>query len=92
MPETAKRVRPSLQYFAKFVEYIDGDNSFDVNSNTVERALEAQQERYFQRIADTKLTDPHANLPTGVIGEEDHEKALNKIFIQNYQNIITISP
>ena len=86
MPETAKRIRPSLQYFSKFVEYIDGNLTFDVNSNIVERSLEAQQERYFKRMADTELSDPHANLPTDVIGDEDHEKALGEIFTHNYPN------
>jgi hypothetical protein len=87
MPETARRAVSGLQFFAKHLEYIDGSETVIVdNSDAVTRALDAQRQRYFECIADQEMLDPHANLPTDVLSEEDHEKAIHEIFFKNYPN------
>ena len=90
MPESARRVVSSLQFFAKNKEFIDGDEEFVVDSHTVSRSLGAQKQRYFEHIATQELSEPHANLPTNVLNDEEHERVLNEIFTncsQNWQDL-----
>ena len=74
-PETARRVVSSLQRFADDIEYVDGQEIFTVESVTVKRALEAHKRLYIERKLG-HVEDPHANLPTDVLSEEECVKAL----------------
>jgi hypothetical protein len=81
MPESARRVVLSLQFFAKNKEFIGSDEEFVIDSHTVSHSLGAQKQRYFEYIATQELSEPHANLPTNVLNDEKHERVLNEMFI-----------
>ena len=83
-PVTARKARPALQWYANHREY--PIENFQVDSAAVQRALEAQERRYMQRVAELELEDPHANLPTDVLNDEDHQKILNHVFSTNAAN------
>jgi Centromere DNA-binding protein complex CBF3 subunit, domain 2 len=75
-PSTAGRVVAALQRFAEDEEYIDGGEVFVVKqSDIVKKALETHTRLYVQRIMNTP-EDPHADLPTNVLSEEDCLKIL----------------
>ena len=81
-PNTARRVVSSLQRFADDVEYIDGSELFQVgDSPSVKKALETHTRLYVQRIKGN-VDDPHADLPTNVLSEDDCLKIL-RIAIEN---------
>ena len=86
MPETARRVVPSLQFFADSEEYADCMDTFEIESGTVTKALKAQSQRYFTWIAEQELLDPHSNLPTNVIATEEHVKVLHEIHYNSHSN------
>jgi len=69
-PTTARRVVSALQKFADTQEYIDGTESFTVDSLAVTRALTTQAELWRQAQAHA-VSDPHANLPTNVLAQKE---------------------
>jgi Centromere DNA-binding protein complex CBF3 subunit, domain 2 len=76
IPETARRVVSSLQRFADDEEYIDGSEVFKVGeSDMVKKALETHKRLYMVRMTAT-VEDPHADLPTNVLSEEECLKVL----------------
>jgi hypothetical protein len=70
LPTTARRALCALQAYADDLEYIDGSEKMELESNSVKRALEAQKRRYIEHMSD-KIEDPHGNLPTNVLTEGD---------------------
>jgi hypothetical protein len=74
-PDSAHRVVSSPQRFANDIEYVDGQESFTVDSVSVKKALEAHKWLYKERML-LHVEDPHANLPTDVLSEDDCKKAL----------------
>ena len=74
-PDSARQVVSSLQRFADDIEYVDGQESFIVDSFSVKKALEAHKRLYKERKL-LHVEDPHANLPTDVLSEDDCVRAL----------------
>jgi hypothetical protein len=71
-PTGARRIVSALQKIANQVEYIDGRDSITVESASVLLALDVHQRYYMERMnqVDGRL-DPHGNLPTNVLTEEE---------------------
>lgn len=82
VPNTARRVVSSLQRFADDEEYIDGSELFVVDSPIVKKALETHARLYVARMRAT-VEDPHANLPTNVLSEEDCLKVIRLAIISS---------
>jgi len=75
-PESARRIVPSLQYFADMEEHQNvAGRGFVVENPVVKQALECQRAEWIANEIST-LTDPHADLPTNVITPEEHKKAI----------------
>ena len=69
---TASRIVPSLQWFADNEEYWDADTRFVVASQCTKKALDQHLENYRQRqMNGMSIEDPHQNLPTDVLGEDE---------------------
>ena len=69
-PTTTRRVVSALQKFAEIREYIDGTETFTVDSVAVQRALDTQA-RLWRDAQRELVVDPHANLPTDVLSEPE---------------------
>lgn len=78
VPESARRVVSALQKYADLDEHVHGAK-FKVESRAVLQALTAQKARYGIHIAE-QYTDPHANLPTAVLTQEEYALICNKIY------------
>jgi hypothetical protein len=71
-PTTARRVVSALQKIANEVEYIDGIDSITVLSPSVLQALNIHQRYYMERMNQMDGSkEPHGNLPTNVLQEEE---------------------
>ena len=71
-PDSARRVVSALQFFANREEHVTaiGQPEFKVESLIVKQALEAQKIRYGEAVA-SRVTDPHKNLPTDVLSQDE---------------------
>ena len=76
VPDLARRVISSLQWFSNTYEHTL--NKFEVESPEVLLALKAQMQHYGNKIA-ALIVDPHANLPTDVLSDEDYDRAYDTI-------------
>ena len=75
-PETARHVLSALQ------KYTGEPQHFVVESNVVRQALECQKRLFLQRLSN-KVIDPHRNLPTNILSEDDHRKVIKKLLLEN---------
>ena len=76
VPDSARRVISSLQWFSNTYEHTL--DKFEVGSPEVLLALKAQMQHYGNKIA-ALIVDPHANLPTDVLSDEDYDRAYDTI-------------
>jgi hypothetical protein len=84
-PDSARRVVSSLQWFSDTYEHTL--SKFTVDSPAVKLALKAQKQHYGSKIA-ALIVDPHKNLPTDVLSEEDYDKAYNTILkMMNWEDL-----
>jgi len=81
-PETARRILSALQKYADYVEHAGEPQRFVVESNIVRQALECQKRLFQQRLAN-KVVDPHRNLPTNILSEEDQHKVIRTVLLEN---------
>jgi hypothetical protein len=80
-PDTARRMVPSLQFYAdREIHNVLGER-FVVESIIVTQSLKAQKGRYISIDHDNEV-DPHRNLPTNIITMEEYKAAVHHI-IQN---------
>ena len=79
MPESARRVVSALQYFSRFDEHPTSDFVVDASIH-VTNSLQAQSRRYFDYVSQQVMKEPHANLPTNILSDDDHRKVLDVIF------------
>jgi len=75
VPDSARRVVSALQFFANREEHVTaiGQPEFNVESPIVKQALEAQKIRYGEAVA-SRVTDPHKNLPTDVLSQDEYKR------------------
>ena len=73
-PKTASRIRPALQFYADRVEWVT--EPFEVDSTDVRSGLSSQVVTYIQNEIGARV-DPHSNLPTTMLSDEDHFKVLD---------------
>ena len=76
VPDSARRVVSSLQWISNTYEHTL--DKFEVESPEVLLALKAQMQHYGNKIA-ALIADPHANLPTDVLSDEDYDRAYDTI-------------
>lgn len=79
MPESARRVVSSLQYFSRFEEHPTSNFVVDASVH-VANSLQAQSRRYFDYVGRQVMKEPHSNLPTNILSDNDHRKVLEAIF------------
>jgi hypothetical protein len=85
-PSTASRHVCALAFYAKSLEYTSTDAEvFDVrgtSNGVVQKSLHAQEARYAKHML-SRNGDPHANLPTDVLTEEEHQTILSYAYTSN---------
>ncbi len=88
MPESARRVVSSLQYFSRFEEHPTSNFVVDASVH-VANSLQAQSRRYFDYVSRQVMKEPHSNLPTNILSDNDHRKVLAAIFERhpNWQDL-----
>ena len=80
-PKTAARIRPALQFYADRLEWIL--EPFEVDSTDVRSGLSSQVVTYINNEIGRRI-DPHSNLPSTMLSDEDHTNGLHTMLSKNY--------
>jgi hypothetical protein len=86
-PDTASRHVCALAFFSKSVENTNSE-PFNVRghaNSVVQKSLNAQEARYSRHML-SRNGDPHANLPTDVLTEEEHTTIITHAYSSNMLN------
>jgi len=84
-PESARRVVSALQWYADQIEYAGDPQGFQVDQKVVKEALEIHTRMYIEREC-SKVKDPHLNLPTNMMTEDEKIKILDTVLSENHSN------
>jgi len=89
-PKTARRIRPSLQFYADHDEHTRRER-FVIQNRTVEQALKSQVSSYKEG-KKNEFIDPHTKIPIMMISPEEHHAFFDYVYknnIQHWQSLVT---
>jgi hypothetical protein len=81
-PDGVARYRTSLQWYANHWEWTADDHPFVVDSKPVQKAINQHATRYLMTYS-VRNHDAHEGLPTDVLSNADHLKALQHVATTN---------
>jgi hypothetical protein len=81
-PDGIVRHRTALQWYSTHREWKDPDNPFIVNSKTVKDCIKLYASKYLMEYT-IRNHDAHAGLPTNILSDEDHCKAMKHVISTN---------
>ena len=81
-PKVARRIRPSLQFYANEIEYLG--EKFVVESEHMLAGFQTQETTYAKNQLNKRI-DPHSNLPINNLTTHEHQQALTTIFTTNHE-------
>ena len=81
-PDSVARYRTSLQWYANHWEWTEDDHGFTVDSKPVQKAINHHATKYLMTYLICNH-DAHECLPTDVLSNADHLKALQHTFSSN---------